>query len=224
MNRVSKIAAVTGMALLMGTGLAGPALAGAGAPRVATVAVTSVSDESLDADLVYSRDEERMARDLYTLFGQTFDAPIFDRIAASEQQHYDAVGALLTTYGVADPAADQPAGTYATPRVQALYDQWKAQGLASEDAAIAVGVALEQADIADLEQFLAQNPQADVQQVFSHLLAASRHHLAAFTGAADGACTGAGRSGGRMADANGSDTRMRGTGMGAGHGMARTGR
>jgi len=124
--------------------------------------------------------------DLYTLFGQTYDAAIFDRIAASEQQHFDTVGTLLTTYAVADPAAGRLAGTYASADVQKLYDQWKAQGLTSVQDAYAAGVALEHTDIADLRKLLARNSDSDVHRVFSHLLAASQQHLAAFTNAVNG--------------------------------------
>ncbi|ACV78925.1 hypothetical protein Namu_2571 [Nakamurella multipartita DSM 44233] len=222
MRSFGKAAVAGGMALLVGFGLVGTAVAGPSAPSVATATVAVASDESRDADLAYSRDEERMARDLYTLFGQTYDAPVFDRIAASEQQHFDEVGALLTTYGVADPAAGLPAGTYANAEVQALYDQWKAQGLESQDAAFAVGVALEQADIADLEKLLARNTDTDVQQVFTHLLTASRHHLAAFTSNASGArCSGTGDA---MGVVNRTGTDVRGSGMGTGHGMGVTDR
>lgn len=222
MRSFGKAAVAGGMALLVGFGLAKTAVAGPSAPSVATATVAVASDQSRDADLAYSRDEERMARDLYTLFGQTYDAPVFDRIAASEQQHFDEVGALLTTYGVADPADGLPAGTYANAEVQALYDQWKAQGLESQDAAFAVGVALEQADIADLEEILARNADADVQQVFTHLLTASRHHLAAFTSNASGArCSGTGDA---MGGVNRTGTDVRGSGIGTGHGMGVTDR
>ena len=218
MRSIGKVAVAGGMAVLLGAGLAGTALAGTAAPGVGAASVAAVAqDETLATDLAFSRDEERMARDLYTLFGQTYDAPVFDRIAASEQQHFDAVGTLLVRYGVADPAAGQPAGTYATAQVQALYDRWKAQGLESLDAALAVGVALEQADISDLQDMIARTTQSDVQQVLTHLLTASRHHLAAFTGGG-AACAGAGAG---MGDRNGTADDATGP-MGSGH--QRTGR
>ena len=172
-----------GMAVLLGAGLAGTAIAAVQTPATSAAAV---ADGTRAADLAYSRDQERMARDLYTLFGQTYDAAIFDRIAASEQQHFDTVGTLLTTYAVADPAAGRPAGSYARADVQKLYDQWKAQGLTSVQDAYAAGVALEHTDIADLRKLLARNSDSDVHRVFSHLLAASQQHLAAFTNAVNG--------------------------------------
>lgn len=211
MRNINRAVLVGGLALLLGAGVAGTAVATQSAPTVGT-STAAVVDDDRSIDLAYSRDEERMARDLYTLFGQTYDAPIFDRIAASEQQHFDAVGTLLTTYGVADPAVGQPAGTYATAAVQRLYDEWEAQGLASLEAALAVGVALESADIADLEALVAQSTDADVRQVFTRLLTASRHHLTAFTNNADGTtCSGTGDAMGAM---NGRGIDGRGQGMG----------
>ena len=212
-----------GMALLLGAGLAGTAIAAtqAGSTGAAAPAATAITDDTRAADLAFSRDEERMARDLYTLFGQTYDAAIFTRIAASEQQHFDAVGALLTTYAITDPAVGQPAGTYANTDVQKLYDQWKAQGLTSVQDANAVGVALEQTDITDLHSILARNADADVQRVFTHLLAASQHHLEAFTNAVNGGtdaafCAGTGARLGARGDGQGMGD---GTGMGTGSRM-----
>ena len=108
MRSISKAALAGGMALLLGAGLAGTAVAGPWETSVGTAVVAVASDGNRDTDLADSREEQRMARDLYTLFGQTYDAPVFDRIAASEQRHFDAVGTLLVTYGVADPSTGQP--------------------------------------------------------------------------------------------------------------------
>jgi len=216
LRTIQKAFLAGGMALLLGAGLAGTAIAATQAGSTGAAA-TAIADDTRAADLSYSRDEERMARDLYTLLGQTYDAAIFDRIAASEQQHFDAVGALLTSYGITDPAVGQPGGTYANADVQKLYDQWKAQGLTSVQDAYAVGVALEQTDIADLQGFLARNSEADVQRVFTHLLAGSQHHLDAFTNAVNGGtdaafCSGTGVQLGARGDGQG-------MGMGDGSGM-----
>src|SRR5664279_3032184 len=111
-----------GMAVVLGAGLAGTSIAATETPSTGATApsATAIADDTRTADLAFSRDEERMARDLYTLFGQTYDAAIFNRIAGSEQQHFDAVGALLTTYAITDPAVGQPAGTYANADLQGI--------------------------------------------------------------------------------------------------------
>ena len=221
MRRTQQVILAGSMALAMGIGLAGVQIAIAEAPSISASAAFAVTDDSLSTDLAYSRDEERMARDLYLLFGQTYGAAVFDRIAASEQQHFDAVGSLLTAYAITDPAAGQPAGTYTSPDVQRLYDRWKAAGLTSLEDAYSVGVELEQTDIADLEKITARQRDADVQRVFSHLLAASRHHLAAFTDLANGGTAAASCDGGQTGAGSG----MRdGRGMGDGAGMGRMGR
>ena len=226
MRTIQKAFLAGGMALLLGAGLAGTAIGATQSPSAGPAtapAAAAIADDTRAADLAYSRDEERMARDLYTLFGQTYDAAIFDRIAGSEQQQFDALGTLLTSYAITDPAVGQPAGTYANTDVQKLYDQWKAQGLTSVQDAYAVGVALEQTDIADLQGILARNADADAQRVFTRLLAASQHHLDAFTNAVNGGtdaafCAGTGAQLGARGDGQG--MRMGdGTGMGTGYRM-----
>ncbi len=206
------------MALLLGAGIAGTAIAATPIPSAGAATATAIVDDTRTADLAFSRNEERMARDLYTLFGQTYDAAIFTKISTREQQHFDTVRALVTSHGITDPAAGQPAGTYANADLQKLYDQWKAQGLTSLQDAYAVGVALEQTDIADLQGILVRDSEADVQRVFTHLLAGSQHHLDTFTNAVNGGtdaafCAGTGAQLGARGDGQG-----RGLGDGAGMG------
>jgi hypothetical protein len=64
--------------------------------------------------------------------------------------------------------------------VQASYNTLLAQGRASEAAALRVGQTVERTDIADLLAALNGLTAPDVRQVYTHLLAASHHHLAAF--------------------------------------------
>ncbi len=61
-----------------------------------------LSQEEID-DLVYLREEEKLARDVYLHLYNTWGQWIFENIAASEQQHMDAVKTLLDRYGIHDP-------------------------------------------------------------------------------------------------------------------------
>lgn len=176
------IALVAGPAALNAT--AGAATSSPLAPAPTATSTTAPSTSA--ADIAFSRDEERLARDLYRAFADRYDVAIFEHIASSEQRHFDAIGRLLSRYGVADPAAKAKAGSYSDPVLQKLYDGWLAQGSASVEAAYAVGVALEMRDIADLERMIAAKPGADVARVFELLVNGSRHHLAAFTAAVRG--------------------------------------
>lgn len=146
----------------------------------------SITDQE-KADLAFSREEERLARDLYQLFANKYDqARPFSNIVRAEQQHFTMTGVLLQRYGLTDPAAGKPAGTYASAELQKLYDGWLAQGNKSLAEAYKVGVALEKRDIADLKELVDRTKAADIKQVYTNLKNASERHLWAFTGATQG--------------------------------------
>jgi len=171
------------------------------------------------AGLQFSREEERMARDLYRQFAARYGSTPFAAISQSEQRHFDAVGRLLVTYRVHDPSATAESGVYADSAVQKLYDGWKAKGLTSVTAAYQVGVALEKRDIADLNKLQRGTNSADLDRVYARLANASQHHLTAFTAAAEGKAlpasgSPAGRPGGVGAGGMGPGHRSR-TGSGA---------
>jgi len=55
--------------------------------------------ESEMQGLILMREEEKLARDVYTTLGEKWDLNIFINIAGSEQTHTDAVKYLLDRYG-----------------------------------------------------------------------------------------------------------------------------
>lgn len=148
----------------------------------------SASDPDEAAGLVFVREEERLARDVYRALAEIWDAPIFERIAASEQRHMDAVLRLLEARNLADPSAGLAPGEYRDPGLQALHDDLLARGTESVSAALEVGVLIEQVDIADLERRLEQAASPDVVGVYENLLEGSERHLAAFSGDPGGRC------------------------------------
>ena len=157
------------------------------APAPSTVAVATAVDPALAEQLRFTREEERMARDLYAALALEHDgARPMSRITLSEQRHFDQVGMLLERYGVADPSEGLEPGSYAFPELQSLYDGWLAEGLESLDAAYQVGIELEERDIADLQAMIQSTDQADVRTVLERLLVGSQHHLAAYTMASEG--------------------------------------
>jgi hypothetical protein len=130
--------------------------------------------------ILYMREEEKLARDVYLALYQKWGQPSFQNIANSEQTHTEAVLALIERYSLADPAADLPAGVFANATLQALYDQLVAEGSQSLASALRVGAAIEEIDILDLEKHVAQTDQADIQTVYEDLLSGSYNHLRAF--------------------------------------------
>lgn len=193
--------AAAGAMLVTAAGVQGVAQAFGSAPEAAapSVAAATSVDAAVAKDLQFTREEERMARDLYTALAAKYDQAVpFSHIKLSEQRHFDAVGALLTRYGVSDPSAGKAAGTYAYPELQKLYDGWLAQGNTSLDAAYDVGIALEKRDVADLEKIAAASKDDTAKALFTRLGTASEHHLAAFEAAAAGKLPADGSGGGWM--------------------------
>lgn len=127
-------------------------------------------------------EEEKLSHDVYTALASTTGDARFSRVAASESRHLDAVRVLMTRYGVTDPTVGKADGQFTTDSVQKTYDSLIADGKVSLDAALGVGRTVETTDIADLTAALSGLDAADVKTVYSRLLAASQHHLAAFGG------------------------------------------
>lgn len=132
------------------------------------------------------REEEKLARDVYQALGAQWSLPIFTNIAASEQQHMDALLTLLQRYNLPDPAADNDAGVFTDATLQALYDQLIVQGGTSLVEALNVGVLIEETDIDDLTDCLAIAVRPDIKRVYENLRSASYKHLAAFERVLDG--------------------------------------
>jgi hypothetical protein len=132
------------------------------------------------AALLFMREEEKLARDVYNTLYTIWGQPTFTNIASSEQMHMDEIKLLLDRYNLADPALEP--GSFTDPNLQALYDQLVAQGSASLTDALKVGAAIEEIDILDLQERLAQTDNADLQQVFNNLMMGSYNHLNSFVG------------------------------------------
>ena len=168
-----------------GLALAAGAWTAVAAPSVPTD--TTMISTQVKADLAFSRDEERMVRDLYAAIAAQYENAIpFSTITTSEQRHYDSVGVLLTRYGVTDPATGKAAGVYANADIQKLYDSLLAQSKVSLTEAYKVGVAVETRDIADVKDAINTATQADIDRVYTNLLSGSQMHLQAFTDATNG--------------------------------------
>jgi hypothetical protein len=144
-------------------------------------AATDVLTESEKEGLIYMREEEKLAHDVYVTLYAKWGLPVFNNIARSETTHTSAVQILLDRYGIPDPTVGNGTGEFTDPTLQGLYDQLVAQGSKSLADALKVGAAIEEIDILDLQTRLAQTDQADIERVYSNLLKGSQNHLRAFT-------------------------------------------
>ena len=150
--------------------------AGAATPA-ATAALSAAEREGL----LYMREEEKLAHDVYQALYEKWGLPSFQNITGSEATHMEEVRVLLDQVGLEDPAAGLGAGVFANKDLQALYDQMMEQGSRSlVEALKAGGAAIEEVDIRDLQERMAQTDNAGIESVYSNLLRGSENHLRAF--------------------------------------------
>ena len=138
-----------------------------------------LTPEEIDG-LVFMREEEKLARDVYLTFHDLYNTNIFTNIAGSEQVHTDAVLILLDRYEITDPVGDNAIGVFVNDDLQALYNDLVASGNESLENALYVGCAIEEIDILDLMEHMSHTHYKDIILVYQHLLDGSGNHLRAF--------------------------------------------
>jgi hypothetical protein len=130
--------------------------------------------------LIFMREEEKLARDVYITLFEKWGVLAFDNIADSEQRHYEAIKTLLDRYGVTDPVTSDEVGSFTNGELASLYPQLIAKGYGSIVDAMIVGATIEELDIIDLKDVLAETKKIDITNVYSNLLLGSMNHLRAF--------------------------------------------
>jgi len=130
--------------------------------------------------ILFMYEEEKLARDVYSALYGKWQLPVFQNIAVSEQTHMDAIMDLFDIYNLYDSAKAEP-GIFSNPDLQLLYDELVARGSFSLVEALKVGAEIEEIDILDLQAYLAQTNNPELQKVYSNLLRGSQNHLRAFT-------------------------------------------
>ncbi len=131
--------------------------------------------------MVFLREEEKVARDVYLTLASAWNMRVFSNIARSEQRHMDAVKVLLDRYGLVDPVGANGQGTFTNPDLQQLHDDLVARGMGSVQEALQVGRLIEEVDIEDLDEaILLVAADSDIAVVLSSLKKGSENHLAAF--------------------------------------------
>jgi len=128
--------------------------------------------------LIFLREEEKLARDVYSTLYETWGSLVLSNIAASEQKHMDAVLRLLVKYGVPDPASAQ-IGVFSDPKLQDLYRQLVSQGQTSLQDAMKAGAFIEEVDIKDLQIAIDDTNKTDLRRVYGNLEPGSGNHLMA---------------------------------------------
>ena len=132
------------------------------------------------AGLMEMREEEKLARDVYSYFYEMYDYIIFNNISKSESAHTRAVLYLINGYGLTDPTPENIA-EFSNPLFSDLYEQLTSAGSATLVDALKTGAFIEEYDIADLQRLIEKTENEDLFRVYGHLLEGSKNHLRAFT-------------------------------------------
>lgn len=158
-----------------GNGQQGANQAGQCIAITSTLAPTEAEKTSLN----FMREEEKLAHDVYRVFAEQWQVPIFSNIADSEASHFTQVQCLLDAYQLPNPASEH-AGVFNNAELQTLYDTLIARGSSSLTEALMVGALIEEVDIADLTDALTQVNVPEIQTVYENLRRGSENHLRAF--------------------------------------------
>ena len=128
--------------------------------------------------LLFMAEEEKLAGDVYKTLNEKWNIRVFDNIGRAERTHEAAVKTLLERYSLPDPT--KGAGEFSDEKLQVLYDDLVSRGSSSQEDALRVGAAIEEIDILDLEERMAQTDKEDILLVYGNLVRGSENHLRAF--------------------------------------------
>lgn len=134
------------------------------------------------ATLAVMREQQKLSRDVYCVLHDKWDLRVFEEIAGAEQNHMEAVKALLEQYDVDDPVGQSgdERGRFVYRPLQRIYDSLVVSGTASLEGALRAGAFLEEMDILDLQKAVQATGVEDLRVVYKYMWMAAGRHLLAF--------------------------------------------
>ena len=142
--------------------------------------IVPVNDQE-KSDLIFLREEEKLAHDVYIYAFRKYNNSTFSNIANSEQSHTNSVLNLLTQRNISDPAANLKEGEFLNQDLQAIYNSLVATVDSSENHALIVGATIEDLDLNDIHHFYANTTNSEILLVYDRLTCGSRNHMRSFT-------------------------------------------
>jgi hypothetical protein len=115
---------------------------------------TETLDDAEKARILFIREEEKLAYDVYQTMFDIYGVNVFQNIPNSELSHMEAMLTIIKKYNLTDSMETNARGVYVNPTLQALYAQLVSQGRVSLLAAYQVGATIEDLDISDLNSSL----------------------------------------------------------------------
>ena len=147
---------------------------------------TTLTDAELET-LLFTREEEKLAHDVYLYAFQKYGTFIFQNIGNSESSHIQSVLNLMLKYGISDPLNGSTVqGQFTDPVIIQLYQDLTARVDISLASAMEVGLYIEDLDIYDLDLAMAETQKADIINVYQSLRCGSTNHMRSFENQATG--------------------------------------
>jgi hypothetical protein len=140
----------------------------------------AVLDANETADLVYQREAEKLARDIYTASYGLWNEGAFYNTYQAELRHMDTMLKMLIKFGIPDPVVSNGEGEFSDQGLAALYPDLIDRSDDSMLAAFEAGAYIEELEIQSLEAALDRTDEPGLTNAYSNLLAASRNHLRTF--------------------------------------------
>lgn len=148
--------------------------------------VTTLTEAELET-LLFTREEEKLAQDVYRYAFQKYGTAIFQNIASSETSHAQAILTIMNKYNVLDPLNGSTVqGQFSNPILSQLYQDLTARVDISLASAMEVGLFIEDLDIFDLDQAIAETLKTDLIAVYQNLRCGSTNHMRSFENQASG--------------------------------------
>ena len=145
--------------------------------QLATTSLTDIQKETL----LWMREEEKLARDVYLTLYKKWKKPEFSNIASSEQKHMDALLKKVELFGMSDPVLPG-VGDFFDVDLQDLHDKLIDDGRESYIDALWVGATIEDMDMRDLRAAIDETDNLALKTTYESLLEGSKNHLRTYVG------------------------------------------
>lgn len=135
---------------------------------------------SEESDLIYMREEEKLAHDFYSLMYDKWGLRPFYNITGSEERHMAVLLSVINKYNLIDPIKDIKTGVFKNVDLGKTFSALLQQGNKSELDALTAAAEIEELDIKDLMSAIKTTDNEDLNFIYKNLINASGNHLRAF--------------------------------------------
>jgi hypothetical protein len=146
--------------------------------QMALVETAGLTDADLTS-LTKMKEEEKLARDVYSALYQKWGSEVFARISSAENNHLNAIVRLLQNYDLPDTLIGE-AGAFINADIQKLYTDLTTKGSESVVDAYKTGALIEEMDLKDLGNEISAGVNENIVMVYENLERGSRNHLRSF--------------------------------------------